>query len=108
MLSNVFLNLLLNAVQALVPGSSDNEIAIRVRSSAPWVVVEVSDTGKGISPEHLKRVFDPFFTTKPLGQGTGLGLAIAHRVVESCGGKLVARSSGSGATFEVWLVSPPE
>ncbi len=103
LLSNVFLNLLLNAVQALVPGTPDNEIVIRARPSEAWVVVEVSDTGIGIPPEHLQRVFDPFFTTKPLGQGTGLGLALAQRIVESSGGRLVARSPGKGATFEVWL-----
>jgi signal transduction histidine kinase len=52
----------------------------------------------------LPRLFEPFFTTKPFGQGTGLGLALAQRIVQASGGKITARSSGRGATFEVWLV----
>jgi len=56
-------------------------IRLRTRLEAGWVVVEVEDTGPGMSPDTAKRVFDPFFTTKPVGEGTGLGLDISRRIV---------------------------
>jgi PAS domain S-box-containing protein len=72
-LGQVFLNLLVNAAQAIPEGHVDrHEIRIRVRAEAGWVVVEVRDTGQGIPAELLGRVFDPFFTTRPVGMGTGL------------------------------------
>jgi CheY-like chemotaxis protein len=67
-------------------------------------VVEVSDTGCGIAPEHLGRIFDPFFTTKPVGSGTGLGLSICHSIVTELSGSIDVRSSpGHGTTFTVSL-----
>jgi PAS domain S-box-containing protein len=105
-LGQVFLNLLVNAAQALhVGGAADN--AIRVHASTGrngQVLVEVSDTGPGIPPEILDRIFDPFFTTKPVGLGTGLGLWICQRIVTSLGGQISAGSRpGGGATFHVAL-----
>lgn len=107
-LGQVFLNLLVNAAQALhVGGASEN--VIRVATSvdrAGHVIVEVSDTGPGIPEEILDRIFDPFFTTKPVGVGTGLGLWICQGIVTSLGGHITADSKpGGGATFRVLLPS---
>ena len=69
-----------------------------------WVVIEVGDTGCGMSDAVRKRIFEPFFTTKPTGHGTGLGLAVVHGIVESHNGAItVASASGAGSTFRVWL-----
>jgi PAS domain S-box-containing protein len=105
-LGQVFLNLLVNAAQAIPEGSPEaNTITVRTRAEEPrQVVVEVSDTGAGMAPEVLARIFDPFFTTKPAGVGTGLGLSICHSIVSSFGGRISARSEvGKGTTFTVTL-----
>ena len=109
-LGQVFLNLVVNAAQAIAEGDADhNQIRIATRlNGAGNVVVEVGDTGSGIAPEHLGRVFDAFFTTKPVGVGTGLGLSICHRIVRSFGGELEVESAlGSGSTFRVSLPAAP-
>ena len=68
------------------------------------VIVEVSDTGSGIPPEHLSRIFDPFFSTKPIGEGTGLGLAITHRIITGLGGTIEVESSvGNGTLVRMTL-----
>ena len=68
------------------------------------VIVEVKDTGSGMSPETMSRIFDPFFTTKPVGLGTGLGLAISYRIVRDLGGDIEVESRpGGGSTFRVLL-----
>ncbi len=107
-LGQVFLNLLVNAAQALQVGAASENV-IRVATStdrAGHVIVEVSDTGPGIPEEILDRIFDPFFTTKPVGVGTGLGLWICQGIVTSLGGHITAESKpGSGATFRVLLPS---
>jgi signal transduction histidine kinase len=100
-LKQVFLNLLVNAAQALGEGGR-----IRVTGVAYGGGVELSflDDGCGIAAEHLERIFDPFFTTKPVGVGTGLGLAIAFRIVEEHGGRITVSSTlGAGTEFQVWL-----
>lgn len=105
-LGQIFVNLLVNAAQAIPEGRADeNEVRISTRVDDHGnVVVDISDTGGGISPELLGRVFDPFFTTKPLGQGTGLGLAICRRIVAEMGGSITVTSTlGSGSTFTVAL-----
>jgi PAS domain S-box-containing protein len=105
-LSQVFLNLVMNAVQALPEGHPDrNEIRIRTRPDPTGrVVVSVSDTGEGIPPEAMKRLFVPFFTTKRVGIGTGLGLSICQRLVTGCGGEIRAESHpNDGAAFHVTL-----
>jgi PAS domain S-box-containing protein len=106
-LGQVFLNLLVNAAQALPDGHADeNEIRVRAHPSADGlsVVVEVEDTGPGIPPDVLGRIFDPFFTTKPLGVGTGLGLAICHGIVHRLGGEIsVATAPDRGTCFTVTL-----
>ncbi len=108
-LSQVFLNLIINAAQAMPPGNADTNV-LRVRSfdHVDGVAVEISDTGCGIPPEHLAKIFDPFFTTKPVGQGTGLGLAICQRLVTNVGGRIEVESTqGQGTTFRVVLPAAP-
>ncbi|RKG71869.1 PAS domain S-box protein [Corallococcus terminator] len=109
-LCQVFLNLLLNAAQAIPEDPSsvtEHEIRAIIRQGEPGkVVVEVRDTGVGMTPEVLGRIFDPFFTTKAVGVGTGLGLSICHGIIESMGGSIQAESvPGQGSTFRVVLRS---
>jgi two-component system, NtrC family, sensor kinase len=99
----VFLNLLINAAQAIPIGQPDrNEIRVRLRSLEEHVLVEVRDTGAGIPPEMRSRIFDPFFTTKPVGEGTGLGLFVCQGIVTRFGGEISVESEeGQGTTFRV-------
>ncbi|MBI4954163.1 MAG: PAS domain S-box protein [Myxococcales bacterium] len=111
-LGQVFLNLIVNAAQAIEPGDPEgNEIGVATRALAPdRLAVEVSDTGRGIARADRARLFSPFFTTKPPGEGLGLGLAISHRIVSSLGGCIEVESEpGRGTTFRVLLqaASPP-
>lgn len=109
-LQQVVINLLMNAIEATPDGG---RVTLAARPSAglqgaPGVEVAVTDSGGGITPEHLGRVFDPFFTTKPPGQGTGLGLAICRGIVRDHGGTIEVTSRiGAGTTFRVWLPAPP-
>jgi CheY-like chemotaxis protein len=107
-LGQVFVNILLNAAQAIPPGRpQDHEIRIRAGRRGMHdrrVFVEVLDTGAGIRDEHMRRIFDPFFTTKPRGIGTGLGLSICHEIVASMRGSLTAENRPKGgAKFVVEL-----
>jgi two-component system cell cycle sensor histidine kinase/response regulator CckA len=104
-LGQVFLNLLVNAAQALQEGRAEhNEVRVSTRLDGQRVVVEVSDTGGGIPPAVIGRIFDAFFTTKAVGVGTGLGLAICQRIVTDMGGELTVQSEvGKGTTFRVAL-----
>ena len=108
-LGQVFLNLLINAAQAIPPGRPEqHRIRVAGRADAEHVTVEVSDTGRGIPPELLERIFDPFFTTKPAGEGTGLGLSISHSIITSLGGTIEVESQvGQGTTFRVTLPLAP-
>jgi PAS domain S-box-containing protein len=104
-LEQVFLNLLVNATQALPEGRPDNEIGVLLyRSGADRIVVEISDNGHGIAPDLLPRIFDPFFTTKAVGVGMGLGLSICHGIVTGHGGTIDVDSEvGRGTRFRVSL-----
>jgi signal transduction histidine kinase/CheY-like chemotaxis protein len=104
-LSQVFLNLLVNAAQSIREGDvASNEIRISARQAGSRILVDVQDSGGGIPPEILERIFDPFFTTKPVGQGTGLGLAFCHSTVQQMGGEIsVVSEVGRGSTFTVSL-----
>ena len=104
-LGQVFLNLVINAAQALQEGQAErNEIRVTTRLEGDRVIIEVADTGAGIPPEILGRIFDAFFTTKAVGVGTGLGLAICHRIVTDMGGELTVETEiGTGTTFRVAL-----
>ena len=104
-LGQVFLNLLVNAAQAVPEGDTTaHEIRVVLKRVGNEVVAEVCDTGVGIKAEHLARLFDPFFTTKPVGVGTGLGLAVCHGIVTSLGGEIDVQSEpGKGSRFRVKL-----
>ena len=105
-LGQVFLNLLLNAVQAIAEGDVEhNQITVSISAGEGGrVVVAVRDTGAGIPEDILTRVFEPFFTTKPSGFGTGLGLSICHGIVTALGGEITVESRvGDGSVFRVIL-----
>ena len=107
-LGHVFINLLVNAAEAIPEGQADrHEILVSTRTDAAgWVVVEIRDSGAGIPREIQDRIFDPFFTTKAVGKGTGLGLSISHGIVRSLGGEITLRSEvGRGSMFSITL--PP-
>jgi two-component system NtrC family sensor kinase len=103
-LNQVFMNLFVNAAQAI---EKKGEIRISTRfcdSDAPYVEIKISDTGSGIPEEFLPRIFDPFFTTKPVGEGTGLGLHMAYGIVEKHHGRIDVKSEvGKGTTFTIVL-----
>lgn len=110
-LSQVFVNLLVNAAQAIETGArDDNAIAVSLSTDEQgWASARVTDTGSGIAPENLKRIFDPFFTTKETGVGTGLGLSICHGIVRDLGGEIFVESEiGIGTTFTVLLPPAPQ
>ncbi len=98
-MNQVFMNLLSNASQAI---SGKGDIWIRTRVEGPEAVVEIEDSGSGISPETLEKIFDPFFTTKKVGEGTGLGLSIAYGLVQKHRGTITVKSAlGKGTLFTV-------
>ena len=105
-LGQVFLNLVINAAQAIEPGHADrNQLRVATRDGgAGRVIVEVADTGSGIPADVIGRIFDPFFSTKPIGVGTGLGLPICYRIVTGFGGEIGVESEpGKGSVFRVTL-----
>lgn len=110
-LGQVFLNLLVNAAQAMSPERFDHN-AITVATGVAddgRIRVEIRDTGQGMTPETQTRLFEPFFTTKPVGAGTGLGLAISRRLVTALGGEIRVDSRlGHGTTFQVLLPAAVE
>jgi two-component system NtrC family sensor kinase len=103
-LMQVFLDLMLNAIDAM-DGRGTLAIATRLSPArADEVWIEISDTGMGIPRENIAKIFEPFFTTKTPGQGTGLGLSIAYAIVQHHGGRIAVDSKmGSGSTFRVIL-----
>jgi two-component system, NtrC family, sensor kinase len=101
-LNQVWMNLLVNAAQAV--GAGGGEVCISTRADEKFVFVSISDTGCGIAPEHLNRIFDPFFTTKKVGEGTGLGLSISFGIVERHGGTITVKTRlNEGTAFIVAL-----
>lgn len=104
-LSQVLLNLLVNAVQAIEVGEvEENEIRVKARQIDDAVRIAIEDTGEGIDPEDKERIFDPFFSTKETGEGTGLGLSISRDIIRSLGGELDFESEpGEGTRFEVTI-----
>ncbi len=105
LLNQVFLNLLVNATQAIESTyRADGRIAITTQARNGEVVIEVADNGCGIPDEILPQIFDPFFTTKAIGDGTGLGLSITHAMVQDHGGRMEVESApGEGSRFRVIL-----
>ena len=105
-LNQVFMNILVNAAQAI---RKSGEIHISTRHVEEWVEVRISDSGCGIAPENLSRIFDPFFTTKGVGKGTGLGMNIAYNIIQKHDGQLLVESTvGKGTTFIIRLPSTYE
>jgi signal transduction histidine kinase len=104
-LGQVFLNLLINAAQAIEDGDpTRHEVRVSATLIERGVQIEISDTGKGMGPEVLAQLFQPFFTTKPIGVGTGLGLSICRGIIEELGGEITVESQLSrGTTVRVVL-----
>lgn len=102
-LQQVIVNLFSNALDA-VELAENPTVTVRTARRDGSVIIEVTDNGGGIRPEHMKRLFEPFFTTKEVGRGTGLGLSISYRLIDQQDGQLWARSElGAGATFTIRL-----
>ncbi len=100
-LNQVFLNLIINAKQAM---NGKGELSIQTRLVNNNIVMKISDTGVGIPAEHLEKIFDPGFTTKGVGVGTGLGLSICYRIIQDHHGTITAESEiGKGTTFTITL-----
>ena len=98
-LNQVWMNLLVNAAQAV---GDAGVVRVTTRRESETAVIRISDTGRGIAPEHMKKIFDPFFTTKPVGEGTGLGLSITYGIVERHAGSVRVESRpGEGTIFTV-------
>jgi two-component system NtrC family sensor kinase len=99
LIQQVVLNLILNGIQAI---SGSGQVRVGLSTEHEFVVIQVSDTGKGISAEALPRIFKPFFTTR--NEGTGLGLSLANSIVQSHGGRIEVNSTlGKGTQFKIWL-----
>ena len=100
-LNQVFMNVINNAVQAI---DSSGVITLRTRCDNEKIIIEVTDTGKGIKQEHVKHIFDPGFTTKGVGVGTGLGLSISYNIVRQHRGRIEVESEvGKGTTMRIVL-----
>jgi hypothetical protein len=100
-LQQVFMNLILNARDAMPDGG---RLEISTESDDDFVIIKFHDTGVGIPPEHLAKIYDPFFTTKQIGKGTGLGLAVSYGIIQDHGGHVGVESSpGEGAIFQITL-----
>jgi len=101
-LNQVFMNILMNAIQAIP--DEGGLVTIETKAGKTGIIVKISDTGVGISPENLSKIFDPFFTTKPVGKGTGLGLSISHGIIKRHAGTIEVESELlKGTTFTVRL-----
>ena len=101
----VFLNLIVNAVDAMATMDRRGVLTLRTRiTSSDTVQIDISDNGPGISDDVIGKIFDPFFTTKPVGQGTGMGLSICYRIIENHGGTITVNSKpGKGTVFTITL-----
>ncbi len=100
-LSQVFMNLLLNASQSII---EHGKVTVKTEANSEGIIVTIADTGKGMSKEVLSKIFDPFFTTKAVGAGTGLGLSISYGIIKKHGGVIEVESEeGKGSTFKVIL-----
>jgi CheY-like chemotaxis protein len=104
-LQQVFLNIILNAEQAMGKAHGKGQLIVRTRVKKEGVIeISFTDTGPGIPKEIIGKIFDPFFTTKPVGEGTGLGLPVAYGIIKEHGGRIYALSEeGKGATFIIEL-----
>jgi signal transduction histidine kinase len=102
LLRQIVVNLLSNALDALDSADGAGRVVVSASAEDTDVLITVSDTGHGISPEDLRRIFEPFYTTKGRGKGTGLGLAICRQLTAALGGSISVESQpGRGSTFFV-------
>ncbi|MFQ5657254.1 MAG: nitrogen regulation protein NR(II), partial [Candidatus Methylomirabilales bacterium] len=108
-LQQVFLNLIVNALDAMPDGGeltveTDPVEPYVAQKNSRWVRVQIADTGYGVATDDQKRIFEPFFTTKDLGSGTGLGLAVCQKIIKAHGGTIELESQvGRGTTFTILL-----
>ncbi|HEY9074669.1 MAG TPA: ATP-binding protein, partial [Desulfobaccales bacterium] len=108
-MQEVFLNLLMNGIQAIKEPPGEIKIAARADAPNREVVITVADTGVGIPQEELDRIFDPFFTTKEVGAGTGLGLSIVYGIIEKHHGRISVESKeGEGTRFIIRMPYDPK
>jgi signal transduction histidine kinase len=103
-LNQVWTNLIDNAIDAM---GGEGELRVRTYRDDDCVVVEIEDSGPGISPDVLPHIFEPFFTTKGVGEGTGLGLDTVQRIVKKHRGDIQVTSKPGDTRFQVWLPSAP-
>ena len=99
-LNQVWTNILHNAIYAM---NLNGKLYIRVFKEKGWVVVSITDSGKGIPQDEINQIFDPFFSTKPTGEGTGIGLDISKRIIEKHSGKIEVESKPGETTFSIYL-----
>jgi signal transduction histidine kinase len=104
-LQQVFLNLLLNARDAM-PEGGDIQVSTAFKSNTHELLIEIADNGAGIAPEHRAHIFDPFFTTKPAGTGTGLGLAVCYGIITAHGGRIEVAPGNNGRGTRVCVSLP--
>ena len=103
-LNQVFMNLIVNAAQAI---NKNGIIEIETKTVKDKIIIRITDSGEGIPPENIKKLFDPFFTTKPVGSGTGLGLSISYSIIKRHHGDIsVTSEMGKGTTFTITLPLP--
>jgi len=103
-LNQVFLNLVVNASQAIAERGTITLSSGVAGAGGQWVWMQVDDTGSGMSEEVRRRIFEPFYTTKDVGKGTGLGLSLSFSIVKRHGGEIQVRSvPGQGSSFRVWV-----
>jgi signal transduction histidine kinase len=106
-LLQVFMNLILNAIDAIDPMKYGGVLTIRTRDDNGWIRIDFKDNGKGIPPEHLDKVFEPFFTTKDVGKGSGLGLTVSYGIIDNFKGRIEIESVvDKGSTFRIYLPLP--
>ncbi|MDY0306770.1 MAG: ATP-binding protein, partial [Desulfovibrionaceae bacterium] len=106
-MQEVFLNLFINAMQAIKTSPGRITIQAEADTAANQAVIRVADTGTGIAPENLGRIFDPFYTLKEVGKGTGLGLSIVFGIIKKHGGTIVAENRQDGQTGAVFTIRLP-
>ena len=101
-INQVFMNILVNAAHSI-----ESEGTIKIITGykdTDWVWIKISDSGKGIEKENIKRIFDPFYTSKPVGEGTGLGLSLSYSIIEKHHGHIEVESEvDKGTSFTIWL-----
>jgi len=101
LLQQVFTNLILNAINSMSVGG---RLTVTTRTNNEQILIDFSDTGRGIDSQHMEHIFDPFYTTMPVGQGVGLGLSVSYAIIKQHRGHITVSSRvGQGSTFTVWL-----